>query len=190
MAKPESNLINMTLTLLVVSLVSSGALGFVYQTTKEPIAQAALAKMQKAIENVVPNFDNDPISSKQTIELPDGVIEVFPAKKGKEPLGNAVKSFTKKGFSGLITIMVGFNDKKEITNIEVLEHKETPGLGTKMADPSFKNQFVGLNPGSLSIKVKKDGGTIDAISGATISSRAFIDAVNRAYQELEKTEKK
>jgi electron transport complex protein RnfG len=71
-------------------------------------------------------------------------------------------------------------------NITVLEHKETPGLGTKMAEPKFKDQFNGKNPADYDLKVIKDGGPVDAITAATISSRAFCDAVQRAYNTLQK----
>ncbi len=69
---------------------------------------------------------------------------------------------------------------------EDLDHKETPGLGTKMTEPEFKEQFTGKNPAEFTLKVKKDGGPVDAITAATISSRAFCDAVQRAYNTLQK----
>jgi electron transport complex protein RnfG len=69
-------------------------------------------------------------------------------------------------------------------DISVLQHKETPGLGTKMTEEKFLVQFRGKNPGSFPLKVKKDGGQVDAITAATISSRAFCDALQRAYDAL------
>ena len=75
---------------------------------------------------------------------------------------------------------------EQYINITVLEHKETPGLGTKMTEPLFKNQFIQKNPSEFILKVKKDGGPVDAITAATISSRAFCDAVQRAYNTLQK----
>jgi len=86
--------------------------------------------------------------------------------------------------------MTGFSPDGKIFNISVLAHKETPGLGTKMSEPAFKNQFNDKNPSEFALKVKKDGGPVDAITAATISSRAFCDAVQRAYNTLEKGEKK
>jgi electron transport complex protein RnfG len=68
----------------------------------------------------------------------------------------------------------------------VTQHKETPGLGTKMSDPSFKDQFIDQNPESFNLLVTKDGGDVDAITAATISSRAFCDAVERAYKTYTK----
>jgi electron transport complex protein RnfG len=113
-------------------------------------------------------------------------LDVFPAKKDDVLVGYAVTTYTKKGFSGNITLMAGFSPDGSIFNITVLEHKETPGLGTKMTEPKFKDQFKGKNPLQFKLKVKKDGGPVDAITAATISSRAFCDAVQRAYNTIQK----
>jgi electron transport complex protein RnfG len=107
-------------------------------------------------------------------------------------IGTAINTYTYVGYSGLFKIMVGFDNEGKIINTEVLEQKETPGLGTKMADAKFKDQFVGKNLadfGNAGIQVTKDGGVIDAITAATITSRAFCDAVNRAYGAWEENKK-
>jgi electron transport complex protein RnfG len=82
--------------------------------------------------------------------------------------------------------MAGFKPDGTIIGISVLNHKETPGLGTKITEPEFKEQFTGKNPGEFILKVKKDGGQVDAITAATISSRAFCDAIQRAYNTIQK----
>ncbi len=82
--------------------------------------------------------------------------------------------------------MVGMLPDGTINQIFVLEQKETPGLGTKIKDPKFKDQFLKKNPASWKMLVKKDGGEVDAISAATISSRAFCDAVQKAYDSFMK----
>ena len=102
--------------------------------------------------------------------------------------GVAVIGSSEKGFSGLIKIMVGFKPDGTIQNIEVLEQKETPGLGTKIKDEKFLKQFRTKNPSSFNLKVKKDGGEVDALTGATITSRAFGEATQMAYDELIKNE--
>ncbi len=188
MAKKESTLINMVLTLLVITVVSGGALGMVYKVTKEPIALSKLKKQQKAINEVVPGFDNDPTGEQVNVKSKDGMdLTIFPCKKGDETIGAAVSSITQKGFSGTVRIMVGMKPDGTIINYSVLEMAETPGLGSKMTD-WFKNDakptasIVGKNPTSTKMVVSKDGGDIDAITAATISSRAFLDAVNRAYE--------
>ncbi len=186
MAKVESNFKNMTLTLLVISFVASAALGLVYQSTKEPIAKAQAAKINNAIKAVVPEFNNQPIEESYTTEVDGGTLTFYPAKKDGQLVGTAVKTFSKNGFAGLIELMVGFLPDGSIYKIAVVYHKETPGLGDKM-DPhksNFSIQFEGKNPENFKLKVKKDGGDVDAITASTISSRAYCDAVSRAYNAL------
>jgi Na+-translocating ferredoxin:NAD+ oxidoreductase subunit G len=186
MANKESTLLNMTLTLMIVTFVASTALGYIYELTKEPIARARLEKKTNALKKVLPDFDNDPIGDMFKIAADEGYdsLEVYPAWRDGMMVGSAVRSYSKKGFSGNVWVMVGFNADGTIHNTEVLEHKETPGLGTKMSDPAFKNQFKGVDPTNYNLKVDKDGGNIDGITAATISSRAFSDAAIRAYNVL------
>lgn len=185
MAKLESSLKNMVLSLFGISLVMSAALGFVYNITKEPIAEVIKAKEVNAINEVLPTFDNDPVSS--SIEL-DGMIIYSATKEGK-PVGYAVKTYTEKGYSGRFDLMAGFLPDGTINKVVVLQQKETPGLGNNIIQPKFSNQFININIGVLknqSLLVKKDGGTIDAISAATISSRAYCDGIQKAYDALMK----
>ena len=187
MAKTESTLKNMVLSLTLISLTASACLGFVYELTKEPIALSVLNKKLDAIKQVTPEFDNNP--NDEMYRLPTGEgdsLDIYPAKKNGEIAGYAVNTYTSKGFSGNISLMAGFKSDGTIFGITVLDHKETPGLGTKMAEPGFKEQFTGKNPAEFMLKVKKDGGPVDAITAATISSRAFCDAVQRAYNTLQK----
>ena len=182
MAK-ESNLKNMVLSLFVITLVSSATLGFMYEVTKGPRADAESNKLQLAVKKVLPAYTNNPVAEKYTLPNPDGEgaeLVCYPAINNDKPVGVAIETWTMNGFSGLVRLMVGFTQEGKIIEVVVLEQKETPGLGTKMNDPSFKDQFKGLIPGGEKFKVKKDGGDIDAITAATISSRAFIDALNRA----------
>lgn len=187
MAKTESTFKNMVLSLTLISLGASACLGFVYELTKEPIAVSVLNKKLNAIKEVVPEFNNNPYEEMYRLPTGEGdSLDIFPARKDDEIIGYAVNTYTDKGFSGRINIMAGFKADGTINNIAVLEHKETPGLGTKMADPPFRNQFNDRNPSQFVLKVKKDGGQVDAITAATISSRAFCDAVQRAYNTLQK----
>jgi len=162
------------------------ALSYVYEVTKGPIAQAKAEKQLRAIKSVVQDFTNDP--SKESFKcLKDSPLDLtcFPAKKEGALVTMAVKTFTKLGFSGLITMMVGFLPDGTIHNIKVLEQRETPGLGTKIESKKFIGQFIGKHPSQNKLKVKKDGGEIDGITAATISSRAFCDGVNRAWLHFE-----
>jgi Na+-translocating ferredoxin:NAD+ oxidoreductase subunit G len=187
MAKSESTFRNMVLSLTFISLAASACLGFVYEFTKKPIELSNLNKKLEAIKQVVPEFNNNPDEEMYKLPTGDGdSLDIYPAKKDNMVVGYAVNTYTQKGFSGNISLMAGFKTDGTIFNITVLEQKETPGLGTKMTEPQFKDQFNDKNPSLYNLKVKKDGGHVDAITAATISSRAFCDAVQRAYNTLQK----
>ncbi len=188
--KLESNFINMVIVLFAVTLIASAAVGYVYTLTAGPIDNAKQAKQVNAIRQVIPGeFDNDPNAEIWEKETPDGgKLEFYPAKRNGELVGTAVKTYTNNGFGGKVWLMVGFNPNGTISNYSVLEHKETPGLGSKMDlwfTKNGKGNIIGKKPGTTGLKVSKDGGDIDAIPAATISSRAFLDAVNRAAAGLE-----
>jgi electron transport complex protein RnfG len=178
--KLESTLLNMVLSLVVISMVMSATLAFVYEKTKGPIETAAKQKEINAIKQVMPEFDNDPATAKTE---KDGVV-IYRLTKGTNLVGYAVKSYTEKGFAGHAEMMAGFLPNGKIYNIIVLQHRETPGLGTKMAEPFFKKQFIGKNPAIFKLRVKKDGGQVDAITAATVSSRAYCDALQRAFENI------
>lgn len=183
MAKKESTIVNMVLTLLVITAVASVALGFVYNATKGPIAESKQAKLEAAISVVLPEFDK--LDKELLVKPQDGADDVsfYHAYKGEQYVGTAVKTYTDKGFSGRFWIMIGFLPDGTIFNTAVLEHKETPGLGDKMdaSKSDFPVQFKEQNPASFKLSVTKDGGDVQAITAATISSRAFCDATQRAY---------
>ena len=191
-SKVESTFWTMTITLLVVTVVSAGLLAYVYRLTKSPIEKARLREQKLALQQVLPPFDNDPIKDSKTIpsDIPGKNYEltVYPAYKDGKLVGVAIKTFTLKGFSGRFDVMVGFLPDGTIYNTIVLNHAETPGLGDKI-DPKksdFAQQFKGKNPAKFKLKVKKDGGDVEAITAATISSRAYCDAVQRAYNAFKK----
>jgi electron transport complex protein RnfG len=185
MAQKESNIINMVLTLFLVTATAALALGFVYNATKGPIAEAKQQKLETAIGKVLPEFDKLEPKEGIMVKPEDGTdsLTFYVAYKGGERVGTAVRTYTDKGFSGRFWIMVGFLPDGTINNTAVLEHKETPGLGDKMEAEKgdFPKQFMGKNPESYALQVTKDGGDVDAITAATISSRAFCDAAQRAY---------
>ena len=184
----KSSLRNMVLVLTLVCLGASAAVAVIYSVTKDPIAAAATAKTNKAIEEVVPAFDNNPseevLNIAADLQKPDETNKVYVAKKGGESVGYAIESTTKKGFGGAFSIMVGFTPDGKVYNTSVLSHSETPGLGAKITDKAshFITQWKdkNLTDGSVNISVKKDGGDIDAITASTISSRAFCDAMEIA----------
>ncbi len=184
MQKLPSTLPNMILSLTTISIIMAIALGFVNDKTKEPIAKSQQVKINNAIAEVLPPFDNDP--SKESISIEGNKLILYKATKNGEWVGSAVKTYSPNGFSGDIVLMVGFLPDGTIYNISVVEQKETPGLGTKMAEPKFKNQFNTKHPEKNNLTVKKDGGEIDVITASTITSRAFCEAVNRAYEVFKK----
>ncbi|MCG8401928.1 MAG: RnfABCDGE type electron transport complex subunit G, partial [Firmicutes bacterium] len=102
-----------------------------------------------------------------------------------EPVGIAVRTFSPDGYGGEIRLMVGFDTEGVVTGTSVLSHTETPGLGAKMTEESFQAQFRGIDPAREPLAVVKDGGTIDALTAATISSRAFVEAINLAWRVVD-----
>ena len=178
----------MVLTLLIISFVASLALGYVYQFTKGPIEMAKVAKINDAIKAVVPACDNNPSAEVYKVALDKDSLNIYPAKKDGVLVGAAVETFTEKGFGGHISLIVGFLPDGTINDIAVISHHETPGLGDKMEKQksNFSLQFMGKNPKDFKLLVKKDGGNVDAITASTVSSRAFCDAVTRAYNAFMK----
>lgn len=187
MAAKKDTLLNMFIALFVICVVSGGVLGIVYIATKGPITKAENAKKTEAIENVLPEFQTlKDVNIKSAVEGEDVEIPFYLAYDADNNfIGAAVETFTNKGFSGNVSLMVGILADGTVNNISVLQHAETPGLGSKMTEASFKDQFNNKNAASFNFKVKKDGGDVDAITAATISSRAFCDAVNRALSTFE-----
>ena len=186
MKKLPSTLPNIFLSLTVICLTAGVALSAANKYTENAIAASKVAVFQNAIRQVTPEFDNNPVAEKYRIAVSEGdSLTVFPAKKGDKFVGSAVESFSKNGFSGVIRIMAGFDAEGKLFNYTVLEHNETPGLGSKMENwfREDKNQqtIIGYDMKQGVIKLVKDGGSIDAITAATISSRAFIEAINMAY---------
>lgn len=185
MAAKKDTLLNMFVALFVICIVAGGVLGIVFNATKDPIAAAENAKRTAAIKNVLPEFNTlKTVNVKSAME--DAEIPFHLAYDADNNfIGAAVETFTNKGFSGNISLMVGILADGTVKNISVLQHAETPGLGSKMEEETFKGQFCDKNPASFNFSVKKDGGDVDAITAATISSRAFCDAVNRALSTFE-----
>ena len=177
----KSTLFNMVAVLFSITLIASAGVGAVNMITADAIAEAKAVATKQAIANVLPEFDSSE-QSEQTID--DMPIKVYTAKKGDKLVGYAVESMTKDGFGGVIRMMVGFTADGKINNVNVLEQAETPGLGTKMCDDGnpLLSSIQGRNSWEVEFKVKKDGGELDALTAATISSRAYYNAVARAYQ--------
>lgn len=188
MKKKKDTFINMVVSLVVITIIAGLSLGFVNNITVGPKAKAKLDKKINALKLVLPTFDNNPVSDVLLVKSDMAVdsVEIYPAFEKNSFVGAAVIGSSEKGFSGLVKLMVGFKESGEIQSIEVLEQKETPGLGTKMKDAKYINQYKGKNPSTFNLNVKKDGGEVDALTGATITSRAFGEATQMAYDEFMK----
>ena len=188
----KSSFKNMVVVLTAICLIASALLAVVYNVTAEPIAKAEVAKVNAAISAVVPEFDNVP--SEEVFEIEDGakVSKVYPAKKGGEIVGYAVE-VKSGGFGGPIQIMVGFTPDGIIYNTSIVAaSNETPGLGAKILDENIpiRVQMKNLNPATTPLVVKNDGGSIDAITASTITSRGFLKGVEAAYGVFQKIQSK
>ncbi|MDL2306124.1 RnfABCDGE type electron transport complex subunit G [Bacteroides sp. OttesenSCG-928-D19] len=187
MKKLESSLKNMVLVLTSVTVIAVGLLAYVNQLTKEPIEQANLKTLNDALGKVLPGFDNNPVLEADTLYNKEDAKKidfiVYPAQKDGKTVGTAVQA-TSMGFGGEMKVLVGFDTDGKIYDYSLLAHAETPGLGSK-ADVWFKSgnkgDITGANPGATPLVVKNDGGQVDAITASTITTRAFLQAVNAAY---------
>jgi electron transport complex protein RnfG len=182
-SKMKSSFVNMVVVLGLVAAVSGTSLGYMYEITKAPIAKAQAEKLKNAIAMVAPEFEEVNEFKVAPADNIGDSLTFYEVTKGGTVVGTAVKSWTDKGFSGRLWAIVAFLPDGSINNSNVLEHKETPGLGDKtdIAKSTWNEQFKGKNPADYKLIVTKDGGDVDAITAATISSRAYCDAMQRAY---------
>lgn len=181
--KKEPSLLRLVLVLTLIALVAGLALTGVYAVTKEPIENAQNAKKQEALNLVLPGFKGEIKNITVKDDAGEDILVHLAVNEDGSLFGAGVETYTKKAFAGRFDLMVGFDTTGTILNTEVIQAGETPGLGDKInKDKSnFAEQFSNRNPKDFILKVKKDGGSVDAITAATISSRAYCDAVERAY---------
>ncbi len=178
MQKLQSTLTNMLLSLGCITIVAAVALAGTNILTKDTIAKAAAEKQTTAISAVLPEHDS--IADAEEVNG----MTIYRAYQDDRFVGAAVKAHDNNGFNGLIEVMVGFDADNTIIDYVVLTQNETPGLGAKMPE-WFKNKGNILGKTATgNLTVSKDGGEIDAITAATISSRAFLRTVNAAYNVL------
>jgi len=193
MKKLESSLLNMVLVLTGVAVIMGGILAYVNHLTEGPIAQQKEKTLADGIKAVMVCDDIVVAKTDEVIQNDakgkELVFKIYQVKdaQGKD-LGAAVESTT-MGFGGDLKVLVGFNPEGTIMGYTLLEHAETPGLGAK-ADKWFqkdqKGDIIGKSPVEP-LTVSKDGGQVDAITASTITSRAFLKAVNNAYNAYKAT---
>lgn len=208
MNEAGKNSLRNIVVLTVITVVAAFALAITYKVTEAKINDSARIEALKSVKAVLPKdtkgnplYTNDP--DKLAFEMKitedqkqvDPVLVFYPGLNSKgEIIGFAVKVTSKIGYAGDIQMMIGISQKGEILDIQILSMNETPGLGTKVSEPAFKDQFKGksLETGAKFVLKKDDSSNydLDAVSGATISSRAFTYAVHHvvSFYQAHKTE--
>lgn len=171
--------VKLVLVLTVICAISSAMLAAVYSKTKEPIANALKLRTAKAATRVMP--DGCSVPEEQQYEG----INYFVAKQDGKPAGVALKGASENGYGGRIELMVGISMDQKLTGYETLIASETPGLGTKIDSDGFRNPLLQRSL-DKEWKVKQDGGDVDAITAATISSRAAVECINDAAAQFKR----
>ncbi|MEW5800808.1 MAG: RnfABCDGE type electron transport complex subunit G [bacterium] len=199
------DILELVLVLSIICLVAALSLAKVYDITKEPIAlQKRLARLQ-TINAVLPPHDNEPDKNTVQVSLDaqgneggkvaartadgsrtkTGAVLVYRGLKGDHVSGVAFE-MKSLGFGGEVGVMIGLDPNGIIRGIEITSMNETPGLGARVAEPAFKQQFQGKSLNVTHFKVKKDGGDFDQVTGATITPRAVVQAVKNGLEFYQK----
>lgn len=187
MEKLKDSLQNMVGVLVGVAVIVGLALAYVNHLTEAPIKEKAEQTLAQGIKDVM-GTTNLKVTDNQTVTQTFGgkeatfVIHKTVDNSGK-PLGAAVESTT-GGFGGDLKVLVGFDTEGKILGYTILQTSETPGLGAKAGQwfqKDGKGNIIGMSPKQGELTVKKDGGQVDAITASTITSCAFLKAVNQAY---------
>jgi len=174
------DIVKMIVVLTLIGAASGLALSLIHRATKAPIEYQTIKFVKEpAVKKVLTGYDNDPIMDRKKVLI--GTDErgnpleliIFPAKKGNETFAVALEG-KGKGYHGFIGVMVGVGKDGTLLDIGITSHSETPGVGSKVTELSFTDQFKGL---STQTAVKVDG-----ISGATFSSKGVMSAVNQALE--------
>lgn len=173
------------LILMLICAVSGGSLAYVYGITSKIIDERRAKEIAQSMKTVLP-------SAEDFAELPEADLSAIREDKSfadveavyTGSVGGSVEGIVAKlaasGYGGKITLLVGVKADRSVSGLQVLSHGETPGLGAKITNLGFQEQFIGKGASSAALAVSKDGGEIQAISGATISSRGVVAGVNTA----------
>ena len=176
MKKLESSFANMVIVLTIITVIAASCLGAMNNLTAEPIAASKKAKQEAAIKAVLPEFtslEEDNVNDQK----------IFRAYNANSELVGIAIETAELGFGGNITTIVGIDANGSIVDYSLLQHAETPGLGSKLVDWfKVKSDIRGADANKMPLNVSKDGGEYDAITAATISSRAFLNSINKAYE--------
>lgn len=196
MSSNKLNIPGLVFALSLIAAVAAALMSGIYLITEEPIAIAQQEKTNAALREVLPEFDNQP--SEETVT--QNGVKFYVARKNKAICGFAGEYVTSKGYNGEVTVLAGLQPDGTLCTVLVTKQSETPGLGTVVAERKrvktlsglikgvhetglppnrVLDQFSGMTAaaGTAPWKVKKDGGSLDAVTGATITSRAVAGAV-------------
>jgi Na+-translocating ferredoxin:NAD+ oxidoreductase subunit G len=179
MKKLESSLANMVIVLTVITVVAGAALAYVNHATSSQIEKIKADNLAKGIKQVMG------VDLNSDFQYETDTVDTYIFYKSDK--GTAIQSTT-NGFGGPLTVLVGFDPEGTVLGYTILEHSETPGLGAKAGEwfqKGNRGDIIGKNPGEVKFGVTKGGeGDIDAITASTITSRAFLLAVQNAYDQL------
>ena len=201
---PKESLASLMTPILVIVLIAAGAaalLAVVKEATREAIAAAALAETEKGVKLVLPEGATVDVTKTATASVSGKDLILYAGTDADGTITSvAVKTFTETGYSGFIGVMVGFAplddpEKLQVTRTYILSHAETPGLGAKITscqesnDASecageFWTRYKDLPVDGAVLKVDKDGGKIQSLTSATISTRAVTGAVLEAGEHV------
>lgn len=174
-------MLKMVLVLSLICGLSGLTLATVRDATKDRIEEQVLTYVQgPALSQVFTDYDNNPVKDRKTFDLPTGPVTIFPAMKNGKLTGVAFETFG-SGYGGPVGVMVGIaTDGSKLEGIGITTMKETPGLGARASEAEYRDQFRNIS--TEGVELSKNGGSIQAISGATITSTATVFAVNEAVK--------
>lgn len=180
--------LRLVIALTLIAAISGAILATVEKMTREPIAEQRRLQMVKALSAVLPEFDNSPDQDSVTLTIGSDrqgnprPITFYRGRQEQQLVGTAFQVIAPDGYSGNIAIMIGVRPDQTLHAIEILTHAETPGLGDKIVEPWYKQMFADKSLSNSDWRVKKDGGEFDQLTGATISARAVVNAVQRGLE--------
>ena len=177
-------MMNLSLRLALICAVAALALARVDTLTRAPIAEAEARAQREAVEAVLPPFSE---LATDTITVDGRETTYFLGRDAEGVNGAAFSAVSAKAYSGQIEIMVGVDSAGVVNGVRVLNHAETPGLGAKYADPDLLTGFyTGADLAGRDWRCRKDGGDVDAVTGATVTGRAILDALTTGLERFER----
>ena len=178
--KKEKSILQLGLTLLVITAIAGLILGVVYNVTKDSIANQEKLANENAMKALLTDADS---FAKKEMTLPEGILEVNEGKNGSESVGYAIK-VSSKGYGGQIQLMVGIDNSGKLAGIQILSQSETAGLGANCTNPEFFGQYAGksIEKDIEVVKAEGNDSQIKAITGATITSKGVTNGVNEAVK--------